>query len=51
MTLCPIAFILGCKECPALKICPLKGIIGDHPQHEKKRTAKKGKTSAKAKKK
>ena len=28
MTLCPIAIAVGCKKCPALSICPLKGVIG-----------------------
>jgi hypothetical protein len=30
MTLCPIALAAGCKKCPALSICPLKGVIGDY---------------------
>jgi len=30
MTLCPIAIVAGCQKCPALKICPLKGVIGDY---------------------
>jgi hypothetical protein len=29
MTLCPIAVVAGCAKCPAFKICPLKGILGD----------------------
>ncbi len=29
MTLCPIALVTGCAKCPAFKICPLKGVIGD----------------------
>jgi len=29
VTLCPIAIVLGCKKCPAFKVCPLKGVIGD----------------------
>jgi hypothetical protein len=29
MTLCPIAIVNGCEKCPAFKICPLKGVIGD----------------------
>lgn len=29
MTICPIAIVAGCKKCPAFKICPLKGLIGD----------------------
>lgn len=35
MTLCPIAIVAGCQKCPAFKICPLKGIIGDVPQAAK----------------
>jgi hypothetical protein len=31
MTLCPIAIVAGCQKCPAFKICPLKGVIGDKP--------------------
>lgn len=31
MTLCPIAIVAGCRKCPAFKICPLKGVIGDKP--------------------
>jgi len=30
MTLCPIAIAVGCKKCPAFKVCPLKSIIGDY---------------------
>jgi len=30
MTLCPIALVSGCKKCPAVSVCPLKGVIGDH---------------------
>ena len=29
MTICPIAIVAGCKKCPAFKICPLKGVLGD----------------------
>lgn len=29
MTLCPIALAVGCKKCPAFKICPATGILGD----------------------
>ncbi|MBT9506598.1 hypothetical protein [Rhodoferax sp.] len=32
MTLCPIAVVAGCQKCPAFKICPLKGVIGDAPK-------------------
>ncbi len=35
MTLCPIALAVGCKKCPAFKICPLKTVIGDYrPESE-----------------
>jgi hypothetical protein len=30
VTLCPIAIVAGCKKCPAFKVCPLKGVIGDY---------------------
>ncbi len=30
MTLCPIAIVAGCSKCPAFKVCPLKGVIGDY---------------------
>lgn len=31
MTVCPIAIVAGCRKCPAFKICPLKGVLGDTP--------------------
>jgi hypothetical protein len=31
MTICPIAIVAGCQKCPAFKICPLKGVLGDAP--------------------
>ncbi|MDP2821899.1 MAG: hypothetical protein Q8O52_04355 [Sulfuritalea sp.] len=31
MTICPIAIVAGCQKCPAFKICPLKGVLGDKP--------------------
>jgi len=34
MTLCPIAIVAGCEKCPAFKICPLKGVIGNAPKAE-----------------
>lgn len=34
MTLCPIAIVAGCEKCPAFKICPLKGVIGDYREPE-----------------
>ena len=30
MTLCPIALMATCNKCPALDICPLKEVLGDH---------------------
>ena len=30
VTLCPIALAVGCRKCPIFKVCPVKGIIGDH---------------------
>ena len=30
MTLCPIALAVGCRKCPAFKVCPAKGAIGDY---------------------
>jgi hypothetical protein len=35
MTLCPVALAVGCKKCPALSVCPLKGVIGDFKEPEK----------------
>jgi len=32
MTLCPIALAVGCEKCPAFKVCPLKGVIGDYKE-------------------
>jgi hypothetical protein len=52
MTLCPIAVVAGCRKCPAVSICPLKGVIGDYkasdgqpperssPPHERSTAAK-----------
>ena len=34
MTLCPIAIAAGCTKCPAFKVCPLKGVIGDYKAPE-----------------
>ena len=34
MTLCPIALVVGCTKCPAVKACPLKGVIGDYKKPE-----------------
>jgi hypothetical protein len=34
MTLCPIAIAAGCQKCPAFKLCPLKGVLGDQKKGE-----------------
>ncbi len=40
MTLCPIALAIGCRKCPAFKVCPAKGVIGDYkPDAEKDKAA------------
>ena len=36
MTLCPIAIVAGCGKCPAFKVCPLKGVIGDYKPDDSK---------------
>ncbi len=32
MTICPVAIAVGCQKCPALKLCPLKSLLGDQPK-------------------
>ena len=34
MTVCPIAIVAGCSKCPAFKLCPLKGVLGDHVKED-----------------
>ena len=34
MTLCPIALVAGCRKCPIVALCPLKGVIGDYQKPE-----------------
>jgi hypothetical protein len=29
MTVCPIAIVAGCARCPAVRVCPLKNVLGD----------------------
>ena len=29
MTLCPIAVLASCAQCPAVSFCPLKTVLGD----------------------
>jgi hypothetical protein len=35
MTICPIALAIGCQKCPAVSVCPLKGVLGDHKPDDK----------------
>ncbi len=42
MTLCPIAIVAGCEKCPAYKICPLKGVIGNAPKAPETKSAAAG---------
>ena len=51
MILCPTALLIGCKKCPLLAICPVKGIIGDYKKHEKTQATHEGKASGKHQKK
>jgi hypothetical protein len=39
MTVCPIAVVAGCEKCPALRICPLKTLLGDYRAEGKKKAA------------
>ena len=39
MTVCPIAVVAGCAKCPALRICPLKTVLGDYRPEDKKKAA------------
>jgi hypothetical protein len=34
MTLCPVAIVAGCRNCPVVKICPLKSVIGDYSEKQ-----------------
>ena len=34
MTLCPLALVAGCRNCPIVALCPLKGVIGDDQKPE-----------------
>jgi len=38
MILCPVAVVVGCKKCPALAVCPVKGVIGDYKKPEEAQT-------------
>ena len=30
MVVCPVAIAVGCVKCPVFKVCPAKGLIGNH---------------------
>jgi len=52
MTLCPVAIAVGCRKCPIVAVCPVKGIIGDYkkePEPPAKAAPGKAKRSGKAK--
>lgn len=44
MTLCPVAIAIGCKKCPIVRVCPVKGLIGDFkPAKAVRSTPRRGK--------
>jgi hypothetical protein len=47
MTVCPIAIVASCRQCPAFKVCPLKGVLGDYRKPEEPQPAAKEKGGAK----
>jgi hypothetical protein len=47
MTLCPIALVASCKQCPAFSVCPLKSVIGDVPKPDGGKSAGKPETKKK----
>jgi len=50
MTLCPIALVAGCEKCLAVRLCPLKSVIGDYEkpmEGETKQDAEKAQDSGK----
>lgn len=40
MTLCPLAIVAGCKNCPVVSICLLKSVVGDSGKHKSKNESK-----------
>jgi hypothetical protein len=34
MTVCPVALAVGCKRCPVVNLCPLKGVLGNHVKED-----------------
>jgi len=51
MTICPIAIAVGCKNCLAFSVCPLKGVIGDYKESDQPAAAKPSAESKSAEKK
>jgi hypothetical protein len=46
MTLCPVALAIGCKKCPIVRMCPVKGLIGDYkPEKAPRSLPRRGKGS------
>lgn len=45
MTVCPIAIVAGCEKCPALRICPLKSVLGDFRPADREKAAGKARTA------
>ena len=44
MTLCPVALAIGCRKCPIVRMCPVKGVIGDYkPEKPARSTPRRGK--------
>jgi hypothetical protein len=39
MTLCPLAILAGCRNCPIVALCLVKGVIGDYKAPEAKTAA------------
>ncbi len=46
MTICPIAIVAGCKKCPAVSACPLKGVLGDYVKEDPSSPARNGSTKS-----
>jgi len=34
VVVCPVAIAVGCKKCPVVSVCPLKGSLGDFKKDE-----------------
>ncbi len=42
MTVCPVAIAVGCRKCPIVAVCPLKGVLGDYVKEDAKAPPKSG---------